>query len=54
MTALILDVRHGDDSSKFADSFLKRIPPSTLITVARFIDPDMIVKVQGVALIDVV
>ena len=41
-------------SSKSAESFLKNFPASALITVARFIDPDMIVKVQGVAVIDVV
>ena len=38
-------------SSKSAKSFPKNFPASALITVTRFVDPDMIVEVQGVAVI---
>ena len=53
MTVFIGDARHGDAFTEirkkyFADGF----PASALITCAGFAHPDMMVEIQGVAVVD--
>lgn len=53
MTVFIIDSRHGDEFTElrkqyFPDGF----PASALITCAGFAHPDMMVEIQGIAVID--
>ena len=53
MTVFISDSRHGDEFTEirkgyFADGF----PASALITCSGFANPDMMVEIQGIAVID--
>ncbi len=53
MTVFIIDSRHGDRfteirSEYFSDGF----PASAMITCAGFAHPDMMVEIQGIAVID--
>jgi len=53
MTVFIIDARHGDRftdlrAAYFPDGF----PASALITVAGFAQPEMMVEIQGIAVID--
>ena len=53
MTVFIIDSRHGDRftglrAAYFPDGF----PASALITVAGFAQPEMMVEIQGIAVVD--
>lgn len=52
MTVFILDVRHGDRFVEIRrDYFPEHVPASALITVAGFANPDMMIEIQGVAVV---
>ncbi len=52
MTVFILDVRHGDRFVEIRkEYFPDNFPGSTLITVAGFAKPEMMVEIQAVAVV---
>ena len=52
MTVFIKDPRHGDLFIKIRQELFTHFPASALITVEGFAHPDMMVEIQGVAVID--
>ncbi len=53
MTVFIIDARHGTRFTEIrAEFFDDGYPASALITVAGFAQPEMMVEIQGIAVID--
>jgi enamine deaminase RidA (YjgF/YER057c/UK114 family) len=54
MTVFILDVRHGDRFVEIRSEYFpaKNFPGSALITVAGFGEPEMMVEIQAIAVIE--
>ena len=52
MTVYILDARYGDNFIKIRKKFFKKFPASALLTVSGFAHPDMMVEIQGIAVIN--
>ena len=52
MPVFILDPRHGDTFIDIRKTYFDDFPASALITVAGFANSDMMVEIQGIAVID--
>ena len=52
MTVYILDARYGDNFIKIRKEYFKTFPASALLTVSGFAHPDMMVEIQGIAVIN--
>jgi len=53
MTVFIIDARHGDRFTEIRrEYFPDGFPASALITVAGFAQPEMMVEIQGIAVVD--
>lgn len=53
MTVFIIDARHGDRFTEIrSEYFPDGFPASALITVAGFAQPEMMVEIQGIAVVD--
>ena len=52
MTVYILDARYGDNFIKIRKKYFKNFPASALLTVSGFARPDMMVEIQGIAVIN--
>ncbi len=53
MTVFIIDARHGNRFTEIRrDYFPDGFPASALITVAGFAQPEMMVEIQGIAVVD--
>ena len=52
MTVYILDARYGDNFINIRKKYFKNYPASTLLTVSGFAHPDMMVEIQGIAVIN--
>ena len=52
MTVYILDARYGDNFIKIRKEYFKTFPASALLTVSSFAHPDMMVEIQGIAVIN--
>ena len=52
MTVYILDARYGDNFIKIRKKYFEKFPASALLTVSGFAHPDMMVEIQGIAVIN--
>ena len=52
MTMFILDARYGDNFINIRKKYFKNYPASTLLTVSGFAHRNMIVEIQGIAVIN--
>ena len=53
MTVWIIDSRHGDEFTEIRkEYFPDGFPASAMITCAGFAQPEMMVEIQGIAVID--
>ena len=52
MTMFILDARYGDNFINTRKKYSEYYPASTLLTVSGFAHPDMMVEIQGIAVIN--
>jgi len=52
MTVYILDARYGDNFIKIRKKYFENFPASALLTVSGFAHPDMMVEIQGIAVIN--
>ncbi len=52
MTVYIIDVRFGDEFINIRREYFDDFPASAMITVAGFAQPEMMVEIQGIAVID--